>query len=325
MSPSRAEFLELRQPLVPPPGLPVRPAFEELLFTFADPERALEGGFSVPSLSLAVRARAWAFVGRGTYERREALDTLAMPARDATLSELPGGRQLAALLELGPEAGQLRVRELGPWLRGPDSPLQEALRSALVEYPGLKTAAVLTGGAAVLGLVHQFGTAQASSLGLSPVLRGSTLGGHLDASVQLHAQPRFRDVRGNMVARLRLPELSPALRIEQLEVGGTAAHTPEGLLLDTRWVNLRARLSWLTLSMGVHSSHAEPDPWMNVETSLQRESFGLRAVVSRQWESARSRTLGTATLRTGPVLSGLFIGLQGDARSTFGLVSMGAF
>ena len=59
--PSGAEILELRRPVVPPLGVPERPAFEELLGSFADPDRALKGGFNT-SLALAVRSRAWAFI-----------------------------------------------------------------------------------------------------------------------------------------------------------------------------------------------------------------------------------------------------------------------
>lgn len=324
--PSGAEILELRRPLAPPPSMPERPAFEELLFSFADPERALEGGFTVPSLSLAVRARAWAFVPSRKYEQREVLDTLSQPARDLTVAELPAGRHLVSLLSLGPEGGQLRVRDLGPWLRGPDSPLQKGLYSALDSLHVPRPAAMVSAGVAVLGLVHQFGTARADSLGLPTSLSGSLLGGNLNASIQLHSEPRFRNARADMAARFRLPELPlPAIRFEQLEVGGAAAHTSEGLLLDTRWAALRGRLSWLELSVGVHSSHAEPQLWTDLEASVQRERLSVRAVFSRQWETARFRTMATATLRTGPVLSGLFMGVQGDVKRSFGLIGMGSF
>lgn len=325
--PSSAEILELYRPLAPPPSIPERPAFEELLFFFADPDRALEGGFTVPSLSLAVRSRAWAFVPSRKYEQRDALDALSQPAQDVTLSELPAGRHLVSFLNLGPDGGQLRVRDLGPWLRGPDSPLQRGLDSALDFLHVPKQAAMLSAGVAVLGFVHQFGTAQATSLGLPTSVSGTTLWGHLNASVQLHSEPGFRNARADMSARFRLPELPlPALlRLEQLEVGGAAANTDEGLLLDSRWVNLRGRLSWLELCVGVHSTHAEPQLWTNLETSVQRDRFSVRAVFSRQWETARFRSLGTATLRTGPVMSGLFLGIQGHAARSFGLVGMGSF
>jgi hypothetical protein len=77
--------------------------------------------------------------------------------------------------------------------------------------------------------------------------------------------------------------------------------------------------------VGVHATHAEPQLWTNLETSVQRDRFSVRAVFSRQWETARFRSLGTATLRTGPVMSGLFLGLQGNAVRSFGLVGMGSF
>jgi hypothetical protein len=325
--PAGAEVLEVYRPLAPPPGVPERPAFEELLFSFADPERALEGGFTVPSLSLAVRSRAWAFMpSRQKYEQRDALDTLAQPAQDVTLSELPAGQHLVSLLKLGPEGQHLRVRDLGPWLRGPDSPLQKSLHSVFERFHVPKPVAMLGASAAVLGLVHQFGTARAHELGLPTSLSGTLLEGRLNASVQLHSEPRFQNARADMVARVQLPELSLlAFRAEQLEVGGAAARTPEGLLLDRRWASLRGRMSWLELSVGVHSSHAEPSLWTDLETSAQRESFGLRTVFSRQWSTARTRAMAIATLRTGPVLSGLFFGLQDNVRRTFGLIGMGTF
>ncbi|HYO51958.1 hypothetical protein [Archangium sp.] len=319
----------MHRSIAPPPELPERPAFEELLFSFADPERALKGGFTVPSLSLAVRSRAWAFVRPGTHEQRDALDALSLPAQEVTLADIPAGRRLATLLNLGPEVEQLRVRDFGPWFRGPSGPLQRVLGSALDKFPGPRTAALATAGVAALGLIYQFGTKRMDSLGLSPVLRGTTLGGGLHASVRLHAEPRFQNARADVMARVRLPETLrlPLLAggIEQIEVGGTVAHTADGLLLDTRWANLRARLSWLELSIGVRSSHAEPYLWMDVETSIQRERFSLRAVFSRQWVTARFRSMATATLRTGPVMSGLFVGVHETVGRTFGLVSMGTF
>ncbi|HEX5751439.1 MAG TPA: hypothetical protein VFZ09_34775 [Archangium sp.] len=324
--PSGAQVLELYRPLAPPPSMPERPAFEELLFSFADPDRALEGGFLVPSLSLAVRSRAWAFIPSRQYEQRDALDTLSQPAQDLTLSELPAGRHLASLLALGPEGGQVRIRDLGPRLRGPDSPLQKGFQSALDYFHVPKPAAMVSAGVAVLGLVHQFGTAQANELGLPTSVSATTLGGTLNGSIQLHSEPRFKNARADMSARFRLPELPlTSLRFEQMEVGCAAARSPEGLLLDTRWATLRSRLAWLELSMGVHSTHAEPQLWTDLETSVQREGFSVRAVFSRQWETARFRSLATATLRTGPVLSGLFMGLQDNVTRTFGLVGMGSF
>ncbi|HSP77523.1 MAG TPA: hypothetical protein VLQ93_03280 [Myxococcaceae bacterium] len=320
--PSGAELLGVHRPLAPPPELPERPAFEELLLSFADPEQALEGGFTVPSLSLAVRARAWAFVRPEAHEERDAWDALALPAQELSLADLPGGGHLASLLELGPEARHLRVKELGPWLRGPGGPLHEALD----DLPGPRAAAVLTGGAVALGLIYQFGTPQAAHLGLPAALSGTLLGGRLHASVQLHSEPRFQNARAEVETRFRLPEL-PLLgeHLEVREVGGTVARTPERLLLDTRWASLRARLTWLELSLGVRSSQDEPGLWMDLETNVRREHLGLHAVFSRQWETARSRATATATLRTGPVLTGLFLGVQGTSRHTFGLVSMGTF
>ncbi len=324
--PSGAERLGVHQPLAPSPTLPERPAFEELLLAFADPERALEGGFTVPSLSLAVRARAWAFVRPGAHEERDAWDALSLPAQELSLADLPAGEHLASLLDLGSETRHLRVRELGPWLREPGGPLHEALDGMLEDLPGPRAAAMLTGGAVALGLLYQLGTPQASRLGLPTALRVTTLGGHLRTSVRLHSKPRFQNASANVEARLRLPEL-PLLgdHLEVLEVGGTAVRAPGGLLLDTRWANLRARLTWLELSLGVRSSHAEPHLWMELMTNVQREHLGLRAVISRQWETARYRATATATLRTGPVLTGLFLGVQGTSRHTLGLVGTGTF
>jgi hypothetical protein len=324
--PSGAQLLELHRSLAPPPELPERPAFEELLGSFADPERALRGGFTVPSLSLAVRSRAWAFVRSGTYEQKEAWGALSLPAQDLAVSEFPGGRRLVTLLKLDPGVEQLRVRDLGPWFRGPDGPLQRVLHATIDRFPGSRTGATATASVAALGLIYQLGTERAHSLGLTPMLRGTTLGGSLRASVELHSEPRFENARADVVASYRLPE---ALRlisgpIEQLEVGGSAARAPNGLLLDTRWANLRGRVSWLELRVGIRSTHTEPYLWMDVETIVQREHFGLRAVVGRQWVTASVRSTATATLRTGPVLSGLFVGVHETGR-TFGLVSMGTF
>ena len=325
--PASAEILEVYRPLAPPPQVPERPAFEELLFSFADPERALQGGFTVPSLSLAVRARAWAFMPSSQrYEQRDALDTLAQPAQDVTLSDLPAGRHLVSFLRLGPEGEHLRVRDLGPWLRGPESPLQRSLNSLFGGVHIPKPVAALTTSAAVLGLVHQFGTSRAQELGLPTSLSGTLFEGRLNASVQLHSEPRFENARADMVARVQLPEL-PLLpfRAEQFEVGGAAARGPDGILLDRRWAYLRGRVSWLELTVGAHSTHAEPNLWMDLETNVQRDRFGLRTVFSRQWETARTRAMAIATLRTGPVLSGLFFGLQDNVRRSVGLVGMGTF
>lgn len=329
--PSGAQRLELHRSLGPPPELPERPAFEELLVSFADPGRALKDGFTVPSLSLAVRSRAWAFMRPGACEQKQVWDVLAMPAQEVSVSELPAGagRRLVSLLKLDPEVERLRVRELGPWFRGPSGPLQSLLQSTIDRFPGSRTAGVATAGVAALGLIYQFGTQRAQNLGLTPVLRGTTLGGRLHGAVELHSEPRFQNARADLSARFLLPETLqlplPAGRVEQLEVGGTAARTPTGLLLDSRWANLRARISWLELLVGVRSTQADPYLWMDVQTIVQREHFGLRAVFSRQWTTAHMRTMATATLRTGPVLSGLFVGVDGYAGRSFGLISMGAF
>ncbi|WP_238536571.1 hypothetical protein [Stigmatella aurantiaca] len=324
--PSRAEMLEIHRSLGPPPSMPDRPSFEELLFSFADPDRALEGGFIAPSLSLAVRSRAWAFVPSGSHGQRDALKALSQPARDVTLSELPAGRHLASFLSLGPDGEQLRVRDLGLRLSRSDSALQKGLNSALDYLHIPKPVAVVSASVVALGLIHQFGTAQATHLGMSPTVSGSFLKKRLNTSLKLQSEPRFQNARADIAARFQLPELPlPALRIEQFEIGGAATRTPEGLLLDTRWTNLRGRLSWLELSVGVHSSRAEPNLWTDFETGVQQEHYSVRAVLSRQWKTARSRLLATATLRTGPVLSGLFLGNQDYVRNTFGLVSMGSF
>ncbi|WP_395827718.1 hypothetical protein [Archangium violaceum] len=327
--PASAEPLELHQRMVPPTELPDRPAFEELLWYFADPGRALQGGFTVPSLSLAVRARAWAFVPPGTREQREARDAFSLATQDVTLSEIPAGGRLASFLELGPEGERFRVRDLGHWLSGPQSPIQAAVRPWLERLPGQETTAVIAAGVAGLGLAYQFGTAHAQSLGLTPEVRGTLLQGRLHASVRLQTEPHFKNARADVGARLLLPESLrlPQIggRLEQLEVGGSAARGPEGLLLDSRWATLRGRLSWLELALGVHSNSADPYIWTDLETCVRRERFDLRAVFSRQWMTMRTYTTATATLRTGPVLSGLFLGMQGTLRRTFGLVSMGSF
>jgi hypothetical protein len=303
--------------------------FEELLLSFADPERALKGGFAVPSLSLAVRSRAWVFVQPGGRAPQEAWEVLSQPAQDLPLSELPAGGHLAAFLKMGPEGERLRVHELGPWLRGPQGPLHSRLRPMLEGLPGKETTATLAAGVLGIGLAYQFGTAQAQALGLSPVLSGTMLGGHLHASAHLQTEPHFQNARTDVTARLTLPEtLRLSLlggQVEQLEVGGTAARNPEGFLLDARWARLRGRMSWVELTLGIRSNHAEPIPWMDLETTLRRERFDVRALVSHQWLTARTFAMATATLRTGPVLSGFFGGLQGATKHTFGLVSMGTF
>lgn len=329
--PSSAQLLELHRSLGPAPGLPDRPAFEELLSSFADPGRALRDGFTVPSLSLAVRSRSWAFVQPGQCDQKQMWDVLAMPAQEVPLSELPGGagHHLVSLLKLDPEVERLRVRELGPWFRGPSGPLQSLLQSTLDKFPGSRTGAMATAGVAALGLVYQFGTQRMQNLGLTPVIRGTTLGGRLRGTIALHSEPHFQNARADISARVLLPEMLqlplPAGRIEQLEFGGTAARTPTGLLIDARWANLRARISWLELIMGVRSTQADPYLWMDVQTIVQRDQFGLRAVFSRQWTTEHLRGMATATLRTGPVLSGLFVGADGYAGRSFGLISMGAF
>jgi len=327
--PAIAEPLELHRKLLSPPDLPERPAFEELLFSFADPERALKGGFAVPSLSLAVRSRAWSFVQPGAREQREAWEVLSQPAQSVPLSELPGGGRLASFLNMGPEGERMRVDEVGPWLRGPQGPLQSRLRPMLESLPGKETTAVLAAGVLGIGLAYQFGTAQAQALGLSPVLSGTTLGGHLHASAYLQTEPHFKNARTDVSARLLLPDTLrlPWIvgRIEQFELGGTAARTAEGFLLDARWARLRGRMSWVELSLGIRSNHAEPIPWMDLETTLRREHFDVRALLSHQWITARTFAMATATLRTGPVLSGFFGGFQGRAKRTFGLIGMGTF
>ncbi len=328
--PAGAEPLEVHRRYVSPSaGLPERPAFEELLLSFADPQRALEGGFTVPNLSLAVRARAWGFVRPGAREQREAWDVLALSSQDLTLSDIPAGGRLAKFLELGPEGEHFRVHDLGPWLRGPNSPIQKTLRPFLDRLPGQETTAIVAAAVVGVGLAYQFGTAQAEALGLSPEVRGTTLGGRLRTTVRLQTEPHFQNARADVTARFRLPETLrlPRLgaQLELLEVGGTAARVPEGFLIDGRWAHLRGRLSWLEMSFGVRSNHAEPLLWMDLETIMRRDRFDLRAVFSHQWVTTRTQAMATATLRTGPVLSGLFVGIQGRVRHSFGLVSMGAF
>lgn len=327
--PAAAEPLELHRPLARPPELPERAVFDELLLSFADPDRALAGGFTVPSLSLAVRARAWAFVQPGAREQREAWDVLALSAQDVTLSELPAGTRLGSLMGLGPEAERFRVRDFAPWFRGPNGPLQQTLRPMLQYLPGEEKGAMLMASVVGLGLAYQFGTARAQALGLTPLFQGSMFKGRLRASIQVQTEPHFQNARADVAARIQLPESLRLARIggklEQLEVGGSAARNAEGFLLDDRWVHLRGRLSWLELTLGVRAKHDDPPLWMDVETNVRRDCFGLRTVVSYQWETTRTLTTATASLRTGPVLSGLFVGLEGTVKHTFGLVSMGTF
>lgn len=324
---AQAEVLELHRSVAPPVSMPERPAFEELLFNFADPERALQGGFYAPSLSLAVRSRAWAFMPLNRNEQRDALDTLSQPAQDMPLSDLPAGRYVASLLDLGDNAGQFRVRDLGPRLRGPDGPLLKGADAALSYFHVPKPVAMASAGVVALGMLYQFGTTPMTDLGLPTSVSGSLLKRSLNLSLQLNSKPRFEEARADMAVRVRLPELPlPGIRIEQFEVGGAAARTPDGLALDTRWARFNGRVSWLEVSLGAHSSMGEPRIWTVLETGIQQERFSVRTVLSRQWETARSRVLATATLRMGPVLSGFFVGDQdnGDKRS-FGLVGMGWF
>ncbi len=303
-----------------------RPAFEELLFAFADSNRGFSGGFTAPSLALAVRARAWAFIPAGGHEQRDGLNTLAQPARDVTLSDIPAGRHIASLLELGPEGEQVRVRDLGPRLSHADSPLQRGLTSALEYLHVSKRTAIISASVAALGLLYQYGTAPVTGLGIPTLVNTSMFKGRLKMSFQLHSEPRFQNARGDIAVRVRLPELSLRYAsVNQVEVGGAATRTAEGVLLDTRWANLRGRVSWLELCVGIHSSRAEPHVWTVLETGVQQDRFSVRTVLSRQWETARSRLQATATLRTGPVLSGVFLGAQENKRHTFGVVGMGAF
>ena len=324
--PAGATVLELHRPLAPPPAVPDRPAFEELLFSFADPERALAGGLTVPSLDLAIRARAWGFIPATQYEQRAALDSLSEPMKNLTMSELPAGRQLVSLLALGPDGEQLRIRDLGPRLSGPDSLLQRGVTSTIGYLRVPKPVALLTASAAALGLLHQFGTRPVDKLGVPLSLSGTLLRGRLHTTVRLNSERHFQNARADVALRVRLPEMPRLiLRLEQLELGGAAARTPEGLLLDTRWANLRGRLSWLEFCLGVHSSQAEPALWTVLETGVQRESFSVRTVLSHQFETARLRLMATATLRTGQMMSGVFVGSQDRVKHTFGLIGMGTF
>jgi hypothetical protein len=324
--PSWAQVLELHQSAPSFTDMPERGIFEELLFSFADPDRALEGGFVAPSLSLGIRAQAWAFLPTRDHQQRDALKALSQPARDVTLSELPAGRHLASFLELGPDGGQVRVRDLGPRLSRSGSALNREFNEALEFLHIPKTAAVLSASVMALGILHQMGTSKAASLGLPSSVRGTLLGGRMNASIKLQSEPRFQNARADMALRVNLPRLPLSLlRIEQLEVGGAAARTPEGVLLDTRWANLRGRMSWLELCVGLHSNYADPNLWTVLETGVQRDRFSVRTVLSQQWRTERYRFMATSTLRTGRVLSGLFLGRQDNKRNTLGLVGMGSF
>lgn len=329
--PCGAAVLELHRPLAPPPGIPERPVFEELLFSFADPDRALEGGFTPSSLALAVRSRSWGFLPiTGRYEQRDALGSLGDSLKDLTLSELPAGRSLVSLLALGDDGEQVRLRDLGPRLSGPRSLLQRGIDSTLAFLHVSKPVAAVTAGVAALGLLYQFGTRPVNSLGVPLSLSGTLLGGHVNTSVQLTSEPRFQNARTDLSVRVRMPELLRLglLRLDQVEVGSALARTPEAMFLDTRWANLRGRISFLDLCVGAHSSQGDPAVWSVVETGLQREHFSVRAVLNHQWTTARTRLMATATLRTGRVLSGFFVGSQDTqeiAKHTFGFISTGVF
>ncbi|MFY0582746.1 hypothetical protein ACN28S_58275 [Cystobacter fuscus] len=324
--PAGATVLELYRPLAPPPTVPDQPVFDELLFSLADPERALAGGLTVPSLDLAIRARAWGFIPATQYEQRAALDSLSEPMKNLTMSELPAGRQLVSLLALGPDGEQVRLRDLGPRLSGPDSLLQRGLDSTLGFLRVPKPVAIIAASAAALGLLHQFGTRPADDLGVPISLSGTLLNNRLNTSVRLSSGRHFQNARADISLRWSLPEISlRTLRLEQLELGGAAARTAEGLLLDTRWANLRGRLSWLEFCLGVHSSQAEPALWTVLETGVRRENFSVHTLLSHQWETARLRLMATATLRTGQVMSGFFVGSQDRVKHTFGLIGMGTF
>ena len=328
--PSRAEILELRRPLAPPPSVPERPAFEELLSTFADPDRALRGGFTVP-LAVAIRARGWAFVPTERFEQREALGSLSDPLRDLTMSELPAGRQLVSLLALGENGEQVKIRDLGPRLSAADGRLQQGLNWTLDFFRISKPVAVASAGAAALAMLYQFGTAPATGLGIPVSLSGTLIKNRLNTSLLLNSEPRFKNVRADISARVQLPELTlKHMHLDQVEVGGAAQRTDEGMKLDTRWANIRGRVSWLELCLGTHSSHGDPALWTVLETGVQRDRFSLRAMISRQWQTTHSRLTATATLRTGQVLSGLFLGNQDNGplnnqNHTFGVVSTGVF
>jgi hypothetical protein len=346
---SRAEGVDLYWSLAPPPSdpateirvptrpfepissMPERPAFEEFLFALADPDRALQGGFTAPSLAVAIRAHAWAFVPTGNYEQRDALNTLSQPTREVTLSDVPAGKHLASLLDLGPDADRLRVRELGPRLSGRDSQLQRGIDSALGLLHVPKPAAAVGAGVLALALLNQYGTSPATNLGLPVNVNASLFKGRLGTSFQLTSEPHFKNARADFATRIRLPSLGLRhLSLDLFEVGGVAIRTPEQVTLDSRWANLRGRVSWLQLCVGVHSSQAEPALWTVLETGVQRDRFSLRTVLSHQWQTARSRFQAMATLRTGPVLTGFFMGSADNGgaelvKHTVGFIGMGAF
>jgi hypothetical protein len=328
--PCGATVLELHRPLAPPPAIPDRPAFEELLFSFADPDRALEGGFTTPSLSLAVRSRSWGFISTGNREQRDALGSLSESLKDLTMAELPAGRSLVSLLALGDDGGQVRLRDLGPRLSGPQGFIQKGVDSALAFLHVSRPVAAVSASVAALGLLYQFGTKPVNSLGVPLSVSGTLLRGHLNTTVQLNSEPRFQNARTDIAVRVRMPELLTlgTWRLDQIEVGSALARTADGLLLDTRWANLRGRISWLELCLGAHSSQGDPAIWSVLETGVQREHFSVRAVLNHQWATARTRLMATATLRTGQVLSGFFIGGQDTqelAKHTFGLIGTGVF
>jgi len=145
----------------------------------------------------------------------------------------------------------------------------------------------------------------------------------------------FREVQATLALDLifkpSIPEacwlkLVGIVRDMQGRQPGVRSHRRQaGLLLDTRWANLRGRLSWLEFCLGVHSNQADPALWTVLETGVRRENFSVHTLISHQWETARLRLMATATLRTGQVMSGLFVGSQDRVKHTFGLIGMGTF
>lgn len=347
-SASRAEDLQLSRSLAPPPteskpppeptlvghgplaispGVPDRGVFEELLFSFADPDRVLSGGLAAPTLSLAIRSRAWAFVPTGKYEQQDALNTLSEPTRNLTMGELPGGKRLASLIDLGPDGEQVRLRDLGPRLSGTNGPLQRGLNSVIDYLHVPKPVAILSASAAALGAIYQFGTGPITGLGVPVLLNENLLKGRVNTTLQLTSTPHFQNARGDVSARFKLPVLElRSLRVEQVELGGAVMRTTaDGVLIDTRWANLRGRVAWLEWCWGVHADRADPHLWMLLETRVQRDRLNLHAIFNKQWDTGHSRLMATATVRTGPVLTGLFVGGTDRVNRTFGVVGMAAF
>jgi hypothetical protein len=312
-----------------PLELPDGGAFEELLLSFSDVHRGLQGGFQVQPLSLAIRSRARGFLAPGPREEAEAQGVLSIPVQEMTWSDLPGGPELATHLYGKPDVENLRVRDFGTWLRGPEGPLEKAVGEVLRSFPGGKPAAVVSGSVAALGLIYQYGTAPAHALGIEPVVRASLFGRRLRTSLRLDSGPRFENARVDLASHFALPEQLqlPLLggRIELVEAGVTAQRIRDEIVVDTRWARVRARLAWLELVGGVRANVYEPHLWMDMEGRLRIERLSLRALGATQPSTGRWYGTATAMLHMSSFLSGVFLSMHGPLQHTMGFVTMAMF